>query len=189
MRGIGRCGSDGMIGCTKCQPEEADPVPPELVPVEPVEVDPGDEAPAVPVPGPVDPEPVACPLVPVVPPGPAAPVEPAPDDPEPVLVLPPLPLVPATVPAVTRFPDAGWCTGRMTATATAAADTRLPAMAAVLANALMSDLLLLRPRRLMAVAGEFVTPVGVLSTEIANNFSAGVPAAPRSSAGAPTASV
>src|SRR5215469_11165164 len=161
--GIGRCGKDEMIGWMVCQP----PLPVDPVPPEP------DEPPAEPPPAePVDPEPLV--PVPAVPPTPPAPVEPAPADDCPV-PGPSLPLVIAAVPAVTRIPvpptvDA-WCTGKMTATTTAAADTRLPAMAAVLARVLMSDLLLVRPRPPAAAAGEFVTPVGVLSRALANNFS------------------
>jgi len=58
----------------------------------------------------------------------------------------------------------------MTANATAAVDTGLPAMAGVLAGVVMSDLLVLGPRRRAAMAGEFVTPVGVVTTQVANNF-------------------
>jgi hypothetical protein len=59
----------------------------------------------------------------------------------------------------------------MIATATAAADTRLPAIAAVLASALISISFWFTRALLAAAVGEFVTPVGVLSAWFANNFS------------------
>src|SRR5215472_3205696 len=137
-RVIGRCGNAATIGCTVRPPPEPPPFdpPPEPVPPEPDEPPFVDSEPAEPV----DTEPVLAP-VPAVPSAPAAPAEPALTDdcPEPG---PPLPLVTAAVPAVTCIPvpsaAGAWCTGKMIATATAAADARLPAIAAVLASALMS---------------------------------------------------
>ena len=171
---IGRCGNVGMTGCTVPRPAPVEPVPAEPVPLEPVPLEP---VPLEPVP--VDAVP-APPLVPV----PAAPLPVAvPVEPELVLPVPaddrpapepPLPLVSAAVPAVTPVAAApatgAWCTGRITATATAAADAILPAMAAALASVVISDLLLVRPRRLTAAAGLFVTPVGVVSSRHTNNF-------------------
>jgi hypothetical protein len=79
--------------------------------------------------------------------------------------------VPAVTPAAVAPAEGAWWTGKITATATAAADARLPAMAPALASVVMSDLLLLRSRRLAVAAGVFVTPVGVLEPACANNFS------------------
>src|SRR5580704_462273 len=151
---IGRCGYDGMIGCTVPPPVPVDPVPVDPVPVDPVPVDPVpvDPVPVDPVPPPLPPAPVP---VPADVPAPAAPAEPAPASDAPV---PPLPLVIAAVPVLAPVAaPAGWawCTGRITATAAAAADARLPAMAAALANVVMSDLLLVRPRRRGGCGGLF----------------------------------